>query len=307
MSAAEPEVIQPEKGSKKKASKALVKQEPAHLAQRPQGDVDTLLTEAVKTGNLEVLERVMAIRRELKAEAAREEFFAALSAFQSECPVIKKTKWVKSKTGTLLYSYAPLDQIVKQVNPLLTKHGLSYKVEASFVGGSDGIGDIRAVIKIFHCAGHHETSEFVVPIRAATEFTNIAQQFGSSNTYAKRYAFCNGFGIMTEDEDTDSRGISPREAREVRGPVNQPRETPTAQRAKQANGEPKTKVDLRPAAEGEETMDENTINGLERTMKNATLGESDFRKRFPQLESLSQVRKVDSRVVLLWINDPVNN
>ena len=32
------------------------------------------------------------------------------------------------------------------------------------------------------------------------------QRRGSSNTYAKRYAFCNGFGIMTADEDTDGNG-----------------------------------------------------------------------------------------------------
>ena len=32
------------------------------------------------------------------------------------------------------------------------------------------------------------------------------QQIGSATTYAKRYSFCNQFGIMTGDEDDDASG-----------------------------------------------------------------------------------------------------
>ena len=35
------------------------------------------------------------------------------------------------------------------------------------------------------------------------EKMNVIQQIGTAITYAKRYTFCNAFGIMTEDEDTD--------------------------------------------------------------------------------------------------------
>jgi hypothetical protein len=35
------------------------------------------------------------------------------------------------------------------------------------------------------------------------EKMNAIQQIGTAITYAKRYTFCNAFGIMTADEDTD--------------------------------------------------------------------------------------------------------
>ena len=35
-------------------------------------------------------------------------------------------------------------------------------------------------------------------------FMNTPQKFASALTYAKRYAFCNAFGILTADEDDDT-------------------------------------------------------------------------------------------------------
>ena len=37
-----------------------------------------------------------------------------------------------------------------------------------------------------------------------TAMMNAPQQTAATMTYAKRYAFCNAFGIMTGDEDTDA-------------------------------------------------------------------------------------------------------
>ena len=47
-------------------------------------------------------------------------------------------------------------------------------------------------------------------------FMNSQQQYGSASTFSKRYAFCNAFGILTGDEDNDTRDIS----------SEQPEETP---------------------------------------------------------------------------------
>lgn len=309
--AAEPEVMEPEVVAPGKATK---KGKPSNgtqaLATRPP-TVEDLMSQALAGGaDIETLERLFALRQTIKAERDREAFFTALSAFQAECPIIKKTKEVMNRAGTgVIYRYAPLDAIIKVVAPLLTRHGLSYNITAHVEppsGKADALAHIVAQCHIYHSAGHKEFSEFRVPIQP-TDFTNQPQQFGTANTYAKRYAFCNAFGILTGDEDTDAGGrVSPQQAREARQPVRQPQQTPSAQKANGAK-EPKVKADLEPAGEGE-SIDGPTIEGLTKAMTNAALGDADFKKRFPKLElGLEQVKKSDARAVMSWIASPNTN
>ena len=62
--------------------------------------VTVLISQAIdKNASVQTMERLLAMRRELKAEYAREAYDNAMSAFQAECPIIKKTKNVFTKTG----------------------------------------------------------------------------------------------------------------------------------------------------------------------------------------------------------------
>jgi ERF superfamily len=58
-------------------------------------------------------------------------------------------------------------------------------------------------VKVRHINGHSETARFEVPIDKEA-YMNSQQQYGSASTFSKRYAFCNAFGILTGDEDTDA-------------------------------------------------------------------------------------------------------
>lgn len=299
----DPEVVQPEppKKSKPKGNGKPVED----TAIVPRGDVDMLMVEAVRSGNIEVMERVMAIRRELKAEAAREAFYASFADLQSELPIIKKTKWVKSETGTKLYAYAPLDAIIKQCGGIIAKHGFSYSIRPMFEDPSESypLGRVGALCRVFHVAGHVEESPFWIPVKEATRFTNTAQQSGTALTYSKRYSFCPAFGIVTEDDDTD--GIIPNEARKGREPVKQPQSTPTAQKAAQkANTAQPERVQLEPAGEGE-GIDEKMADGIWQAMKHGTLTMTEFTRRFPKLSRLGEIKESDKRVVLDWIANPV--
>jgi len=299
MSATEPEVMAPEPKKGKKNSVQRVQE--VAIAPREVVDINSLMVHAVQSGNIETMERVMAIRRELKAEAAKEAFFAALSAFQHECPVIKKTKPVKDQGG-IRYRYAPLDVIVGCVSGLLTKHGLSYTIESHIIGTGDE-GALEAVCKVYHEAGHMESSRFSVPIEPP-KFMSKPQTFGAASTFAKRYAFCNALGILTGDEDNDAQGQYTQKAPEPRKPVSQPKPTPTAQKAAQTGNGPQGRPDLEPASP-EEAIDAATIKGLRMAMEHAALGDGDFKSRFPKLLGLEQVKKAESRVVMSWIADPV--
>jgi len=160
-------------------------------------DPFAMLSQAVDKGaSVETMERLLDMRRELKQERAREMFFASLADFQADCPVIKKDKDVMVK-GTKRYSYAPLESIIKQVGPILQKHGFSYTFKT--VPGSD---EVKICCDAYHIGGYAQDSCFSIPIDQGS-FMSDAQKAGSASTFAKRYAFCNVFGISTGDEDND--------------------------------------------------------------------------------------------------------
>lgn len=168
-----------------------------HVPQTRTGD-DLLMTAVASGANIEVLERLLAMKREVDKDNARSAFIQAMTGFQGECPSIEKTKEVKSN-GRLMYSYAPLDAIVQVVRPLLAKHNLSYAVDVENTEAS-----IKAICTITHVLGHSETSSFTVPTTSGTNLMSAPQKIASAMTYAKRYAFCNALGILTTDEDTDA-------------------------------------------------------------------------------------------------------
>jgi len=154
-----------------------------------------LLRMAVEKGNVDVatLERLMVVRKEILGETARRDFFDALAAFQAECPII-----LRSRAGhENRYNYAPLERIVKDVTPYLTKHGFSHQ--------EDGVvteGWVEAIVTVTHRGGHKEEKRFKVPSESKAGMSP-QQKYGAAMTYATRYAFCAAFGIRTADKDTD--------------------------------------------------------------------------------------------------------
>lgn len=164
-------------------------------------DAEALILKAVENNvNVETMERLLAMRKELRAEQAREEYYRSMAALQGAMPPIKKTRKVMNKDGkTVRYKYANQDDILEQVGPLIRDHGFSYKSDSVF---QDGF--VIATITITHSGGHSDTSSFPVPIDKEA-YMNNQQQQKSADTFAKRVAFCNAFGIVTADEDDDAQ------------------------------------------------------------------------------------------------------
>lgn len=156
----------------------------------------------------ETLERLFALHERIEARRAQTSFIQALAEFQSECPAIKKTKKVTNQDGSVRYMYAPLDSIIEQTGKLLTKHGFSYRWDTE-----DKEGKVTAICIATHRDGHSERSEFTVEIGAAQtnkygkELMTSPQRHASALTFAKRYSFCDVFGIATADEDTDATDV----------------------------------------------------------------------------------------------------
>jgi hypothetical protein len=176
---------------------------------------ENLIAKAIEKGvPLETMEKLLAMRKELRMEYAKSEFDKAMSGFQSECPVIGKSKKVlnKDKQSTR-YHYAPLDEIVKQTKTLLEKFGFSYMFEV--INDEKGV-EAKCIAN--HKEGFSKESSFRAPIDPEA-FMNGPQKFASALTFAKRYAFCDVFGIMTGDEDDDTQAVTESDAGEKKTDV----------------------------------------------------------------------------------------
>ena len=175
-------------------------------------DAEALIAKAIeKNVSVETMERLLVMRRELKAEYAKEQFDNAMAKFQAKCPTIRKTKEVKTRAGVVAYRYAPLESIVEQVKELLKTHGFSYAVQTETLNGS-----VKAICIVKHRFGHSDQSSITVPLGNKTDIMSQTQVVAAALTFAKRYAFCNAFGILTGDEDTDA---SPETAEHGNQPV----------------------------------------------------------------------------------------
>jgi hypothetical protein len=191
------------KEKKKKKAKAVATEKAVVIKKdkfSPSEKAEMLISQAIDKGSsVETIERLLAMRNQLKAEFAKEEFDKAMAKFQSECPIIEKTKKVIHK-GKVRYSYAPIEDIAKQVREILKSHGFSYIFDSEAKEKS-----VVAICKTTHSAGHNQDIKFEVPIDPES-FMNAPQKVASALTFAKRYAFLNAFGIMTGDEDDDGSG-----------------------------------------------------------------------------------------------------
>ncbi len=160
-----------------------------------------LISQAIAAGtSVDGMERLLAMRRELRAEWARGQYFEAMARFQKACPVIEKMNRVfeKNSTTKVRYRYASLDDIISQVRDLLEHEGFSYRFETKQDQKS-----VTAICISYHKDGHSEKTEFTVPVDPEA-FMTAPQKQASALTFAKRYSFCNSFGIATGDEDDDA-------------------------------------------------------------------------------------------------------
>jgi hypothetical protein len=162
-------------------------------------DIELLISQAIdKNVPIETLERLLAMRKELKAEYAKEAYNRSMTDFQEECPVIRRNKKVYGKNG-FLYAYTPTESIIAQVKGGLKKHGFSYAISTETLEKS-----VRVTCISKHIEGHEECTSVEVPFVSKTAIMSDAQQIVGTITLATRYAFRNAFGIMTGDVDVDS-------------------------------------------------------------------------------------------------------
>lgn len=176
-------------------------------------DAEALVKQAIDGGaDVDKLERLIALAKEVHAQRAKMAWFDAMAEFQRRCPPIKKNKEANVETrsgGGYSYDYSSLDAITTVVFPVLGSLGLSLSWSVRQEGGS-AVG-VKA--RVSHAMGHFEESgELVVPVvqEASTGHgamgANPAQRLGVAISYGKRYSALIVLGVTPEgDEDEDGQ------------------------------------------------------------------------------------------------------
>lgn len=151
-----------------------------------------------------LMEKLIAMKYADEDRQARLAFETAFAKMRSELPNIKKTKEVKTYGGKHMYDYAPLDEIQRECDPVLQKHGFSYSWREEAIEGGK-----RIYFDLFGY-GHTKSNFFDAPLLGAqmskegSEVTNAVQAARKTSSYAKRNSMVDGLGLIIEDEDNDA-------------------------------------------------------------------------------------------------------
>lgn len=202
------------KAPAKRRSTAVAKVAPA-APPAPMSEVDAamkLIGDAARDPKVDVekLDRLLAMRRQLKDDAAKEEFFAAMRSAQEEMPQIVRdadNDHTKSK-------YAKLETISRAADPIIAKHGFS----KSFGTADSPLGGhYRVTCVVGHSGGWSKDYFADIPVDATGPKGGAnktpTHAFGSTMTYGRRYLKCMIFDISLTDEDDD--GVAAGEHTEI--------------------------------------------------------------------------------------------
>lgn len=160
-----------------------------------------VIEKGVTAENVAVMDKLCDLYERFENKKAEREFNAAFADLQQEIPQISALKGVPDNRGNVKYRYAPYEEIMDQVQPLLTKHGFTVSFTSRFA-------DTRliAACKLKHNGGHSEVSEYGVRIGQGPHGASETQADGAAITYAKRGALSCALNIVV-DHDNDARAI----------------------------------------------------------------------------------------------------
>lgn len=149
-----------------------------------------MLAKAVEGGaDIDVLEKLMGLSERWDKNEARKAFDEAISAAKLEIPAIERNaKGHNNKT------YADFSAIAKVVDPILGKHGLSYRFRTSQTER------ISVTCILSHKAGHSEETTLSGPADTSGN-KNPIQAIGSTLTYLQRYSLVQMLGLAAERDD----------------------------------------------------------------------------------------------------------
>jgi hypothetical protein len=140
--------------------------------------------------DLGAVKEMLAMSKELAADQARREFEEAVAAAKAEIqPVTRNAKGHNDKR------YADFSAYAKAVDPIITKHGLSYRFRTQ-----QNENRITVTCILAHKSGHFEENDLSGPADTSGS-KNAIQAIGSTLTYLQRYSLIQALGLAASNDD----------------------------------------------------------------------------------------------------------
>lgn len=157
---------------------------------------------------VEKLEKLIAMQERIMRINAENAFNVAFAQMQPEIPTIAERSKADKAT------YAPREDIVDVVRPILSRHGFSLNFKTEWPGDNK----VRIIGILKHIAGHSETSEFLSGADQ-TGSKNAIQALGSAVEYGRRYTTTDLLNIATRKADDDGAAAGQKPKPEVKAPA----------------------------------------------------------------------------------------
>jgi hypothetical protein len=160
-----------------------------------------MLNTAVERGaDIATIERLAALAERMETQRARRDFDEAISSFKAEAPRIIKDREIRHGEK-LISRYEDMTAIAKAIDPVLARHGLSYRFRTEALDKA-----VKVTCIISHRAGHSEETSLSGP-HDNSGAKNAIQGLGSSVTYLQRYTLKAALGLAaSEDDDAGTHG-----------------------------------------------------------------------------------------------------
>lgn len=164
-----------------------------------------MLAIAIERGaSMDQLQKLMDLQERWERNQARKAFDAAIAAAKAEIkPIVKKREVdFTTQKGRTNYKYEDFALIASEVDPILSKHGLSYRYRARQDGNKLTVTCILA-----HRDGHSEETELTA-FNDESGNKNSIQGIGSAATYLQRYTLKLALGLAAaKDDDAQKAGV----------------------------------------------------------------------------------------------------
>lgn len=160
-----------------------------------------MLQQALQSGaSLEMMEKLIELQERWQGSQARRAFDQAISEAKAEIKPIRRNKRVQFKSKdsnkpSTDYAHETLDEIARTIDPILAKHGLSYRHRTAQKDAS-----VQVTCVISHRDGHFEETSLSSGYDQSGNKNHI-QAIGSAVTYLQRYTLKVALGLAAADDD----------------------------------------------------------------------------------------------------------
>jgi hypothetical protein len=157
------------------------------------------------SADLDKLERMLAMKERMEAQASRQAFNEALAEAQAEMPTVA----AKHKNDQTKSKYAKLSDIYEECKPIAAKHGFSFNA-VPVSGGADGFMDMKWTLRR---GASVESDVSPVPLddkgMKGTSNKTQTHAYGSTTSYGRRYLFCAVFDIAIGEDNDGNKSMKP--------------------------------------------------------------------------------------------------